>query len=72
MNFISELVNDVKTINYYRKETTAWQRKHNQHAPKEGDIAPDFTLFDSAGTQSVTLSDFRGKRPVALAFGSHT
>ena len=34
---------------------------------KVGDIAPDFTLTDTAGTK-VKLSDFRGKNNVVLAF----
>ena len=34
---------------------------------KVGDIAPDFTLTDTAGTK-VKLSDLRGKNNVVLAF----
>lgn len=34
---------------------------------KVGDIAPDFTLTDTAGAK-VKLSDFRGKNNVVLAF----
>ena len=34
---------------------------------KVGDTAPDFTLTDTNG-QTVRLSDFRGKKNVALAF----
>ena len=34
---------------------------------KVGDIAPDFTLPDTAGNK-VKLSDFRGKKNVVLAF----
>lgn len=34
---------------------------------KVGDIAPDFTLSDTNG-KKVTLSDFRGKSNVVLAF----
>ena len=36
-------------------------------ALKVGEPAPDFTLSDAAG-RSVTLSDFRGKKPVVLVF----
>lgn len=34
---------------------------------KVGDLAPDFTLTDTAGVK-VKLSDFRGKSNVVLAF----
>jgi cytochrome oxidase Cu insertion factor (SCO1/SenC/PrrC family) len=34
---------------------------------KVGDAAPDFTLPSTAG-QPVTLSSFKGKNPVVLAF----
>ncbi|MBM3786171.1 MAG: hypothetical protein FJW30_17565 [Acidobacteria bacterium] len=37
-----------------------------------GSLAPDFTLRKSKSEASVTLSSFRGKRPVALLFGSYT
>jgi peroxiredoxin len=39
---------------------------------QEGDRAPDFTLKSPDGKQKITLSDFRGKKPVALVFGSYT
>ncbi|MCI0462350.1 MAG: redoxin domain-containing protein [Gemmataceae bacterium] len=39
---------------------------------KANDPAPDFTLSDPKGTRTVKLSDFRGKRPVVLIFGSYT
>ncbi len=55
-----------------RKDATAWQRKFNSQAPKIGDVAPDFLLKDSNGDNPVRLSDFKGKKPVALIFGSFT
>ena len=37
---------------------------------KVGDVAPDFKLkyFDGAKLQDISLSDFKGKKNVALAF----
>jgi hypothetical protein len=60
-----------KTIRAIRRER-AWQAKHGAHAPGPGDLAPDFELNDVRGENPVRLSDFRGKRPVALVFGSFT
>ena len=40
--------------------------------PQLGQPAPDFTLKTADGQGSITLSSFRGKRPVALTFGSYT
>ena len=37
------------------------------HTPHIGDIAPDFTLLSTTG-ERVTLSDFRGKKNVLVAF----
>jgi hypothetical protein len=37
-----------------------------------GDPAPDFTLPTADGKDTVTLSAFRGKRPVVLIFASYT
>lgn len=42
------------------------------NAPKVGDVAPDFKLERADGKGPVRLYDFRGKRPVALVFGSYT
>jgi hypothetical protein len=39
---------------------------------KVGDPAPDFTLPTVDGKDAVTLSAFRGKRPVVLIFASYT
>ena len=55
-----------------RMEYRAWQKRYDPFAPKEGDVAPDFKLRDSSGENLVRLSDFRGKKPVALVFGSFT
>ena len=56
----------------HRKEHTAWQAKHDACAPKAGDPAPDFELRDFNGEHSALLSDFQGKVPVVLVFGSFT
>ncbi len=39
----------------------------NSHVPAVGEVAPDFTLASTAG-ETVTLSSFRGKQNVLLAF----
>lgn len=49
-----------------------WQKKYDPLSPKIGEIAPDFVLTDSNGENPVRLSDYRGKKPVALIFGSYT
>lgn len=54
------------------KEAIAWRRQYEPHAPKQGALAPDFELCDANGENPVRLSDFRGIKPVALYFGSHT
>ncbi len=55
-----------------RMEYRAWQKKYNPLAPKVGEEAPDYSLHDVNGENQVRLSDFRGKKPVALIFGSFT
>ncbi len=40
---------------------------HLQYSPQAGDIAPEFTAASTSGSD-VSLSDFRGKRHVLLAF----
>jgi len=72
MTVISELFDDAKFIMKYRSILMKRQMALNKLAPKAGEIAPDFTLSDISGTESITLSDFRGKKPVALVFGSYT
>jgi hypothetical protein len=39
---------------------------------RSGDEAPAFTLKRSGQDARVSLASFRGKRPVALVFGSFT
>ena len=72
MSIITELFDDAKFIINYRRNKMSEQKELDRHAPKAGELAPDFSLTDSSGTESVTLSDFRGKKPVALVFGSFT
>ncbi len=44
-----------------------------QMPPGVGELAPDFTLpYADNAEKSVKLSSFRGKKPVALIFGSYT
>jgi hypothetical protein len=40
--------------------------------PRPGALAPDFTLPSPDGKKEITLSDYRGKKPVVLIFGSFT
>jgi peroxiredoxin len=54
------------------KDHRAWQQKYETSAPKVGDLAPDFELYDIRNEQSVRLSDVKGEKPVALIFGSYT
>ena len=56
----------------YRNKMRAWQKKFDTLAPKVGDIAPDFELRDAKGENPVRLSEFKGRKPVALIFGSFT
>jgi peroxiredoxin len=72
MTIVSELLDDLRFILRFRKQHVRQQKRLDQHAPKAGDLAPDFTLSNVSGTTSVTLSDFRGKKPVVLVFGSYT
>ena len=44
----------------------------DEAGPKVGEEAPDFSLKRLGSEERVHLSDFRGRRPVALAFGSYT
>jgi hypothetical protein len=55
-----------------RQVATAWQKKYDAQAPRVGDEAPDFELYDIQGELPIRLSDFRSTSPVALIFGSFT
>ena len=55
-----------------RKRERARQEQFDARAPKPGDVAPDFELRDVNGENPVRLSDFWGRKPVALIFGSFT
>jgi len=44
-----------------------WRLTHQQHAPKVGSAAPDFTLPRLAGSGTMSLRSLRG-RPVVLNF----
>lgn len=52
--------------------TPAAKGERKKDTLKVGDAAPDFTLPDLTGTKEVTLSSFRGRRPVVLIFASYT
>jgi len=58
--------------NEWRTHELEWQLANDVHSPKVGDLAPDFELEDPNGENSIKLSTFVGKRPVALVFGSYT
>jgi hypothetical protein len=72
MSIFSEIINEFKFNIGFRKSLMSAQKKLDAKAPRTGDMAPDFTLYDIEGKDSVTLSKFRGKKPVALVFGSFT
>ena len=44
----------------------------DEKGPRVGEVAPGFDLKRLGSDERVRLSDFRGRRPVALAFGSYT
>ena len=44
----------------------------DETGPKVGEIPPDFSLKRLGTEERVSLADFQGRRPVALAFGSYT
>ena len=72
MSVLTELYDDAKFVLQFRKKAMQSQKMLDAQAPRAGDLAPDFTLSNLSGTASITLADFRGRRPVALIFGSFT
>lgn len=56
------------------KEITDFIKKkqEDESGPGVGEEAPDFELRTLEGDKVVKLSDFRGKKPVVLVFGSYT
>lgn len=48
------------------------QMGHGEGSLTPGDAAPDFELRKVKSRDTVRLSSFRGRKPVALIFGSYT
>ena len=46
--------------------------QRDQSGPDVGETAPDFELKRLGTVETVRISEFRGKRPVAMIFGSYT
>jgi hypothetical protein len=61
----------MKTIKN-RQDASAWQKKYNALAPKTGEAAPDFKLYDIQGENPISLSESQGIMPAVLIFGSFT
>ncbi len=59
------------TIRNWR-ESIKWHRRYDREAPKRGELASEFELWDVSRETLFRLSDFRGNKPVALIFGSFT
>jgi hypothetical protein len=66
------VLSDITTTIRTKRELGPVMRRLDKSAPKPGDMAPDFTLSDATGENPVTLSQYRGERPVVLFFGSYT
>jgi len=56
----------------YRTAEKSWQQMHDPNTPQVGELATDFELFDPNGEKRFRLSDYKGKRPAILLFGSYT
>ena len=54
------------------RQVLAATAERDAMGPQVGELPPDFTLGRLGVDEAVTLSSFRGQRPVALVFGSYT
>ena len=70
LRFAEEINNMTRTMDH--NTARAWLERYDPLAPKAGDAAPDFELHDVNADNPVRVSDFTGKKPVALVFGSFT
>lgn len=55
-----------------RPEQVMREMGHGEGRLSPGDAAPDFQLNYLHSKESIRLSQFKGKKPVALVFGSYT
>ena len=67
-NMFKKVTQSIKGI----RDENAWHKIFGPKAPKGGDPSTDFQLSDVKGKNTIRLSQFLGKRPVALVFGSFT
>ena len=55
-----------------RSATRNRGRRTATRAPQKGEVAPAFTLKTLDGKKTESLATYKGKKPVALIFGSYT
>ena len=55
-----------------RKRKKRRGMRSDKNALKVGEIAPNFKLKSLDGKSETELSEFKGKKPVVLIFGSYT
>lgn len=66
------LVSQVDTLSPLLRLALEAVVARDEMGPQRGDYPPDFYLQRLGSDDRVRLSSFRGKRPVALVFGSYT
>ncbi len=59
-------------VDEWRPKEQAWQDKNDVNAPKVGDMAPQFTLLNSEGSNKNSLTDFLGAKPVVFFLGANS